>query len=617
MGSVAVDQKKVAIVTGATSGIGSWVAERLHQRGYRVAVTGRRQDQGQAVASAIDASGETAIFVRSDVSSYQSQAELFQTVWNKWGRIDVLVANAGTIDQDSKHNFGRRHAPITDIPPEPNTTCTDIDFKGVIYGTTLAQHFMRFNAPQPGGKIIVTGSLIGIYPCATFPEYCGAKAAAHHWVRTMGPILRLKSNITLNCVVPGGVDTPAMPGFSVAFRPEHMVERDTLLSAYELFLDDDERTGELVETAHNRLVEWERPPYKSGAFARRTEKVYEPWFEMVHGEKSGLPDAMPAPPRVGGKIIAVTGATGAQGGGVVNVMKKVPGWKVRAITRNAGSEAAQKLAAEGIEVVEASFDDEASLLKAFDGVNAVFAVTNWWEHLFQGKTQDEAGAIEEEQGIKIARAAAATYTVEHYIWSTTPSGKIATQGKLCVPHMDYKARVDARIKSELPELAAITTYLYFGYYPQNLAFFPLLKPIEYPGNGQWIQTLPTKPDAKILLSGDMTVNPGVWVRQVLATGHKAYRKYANVALERWTFQQMIDVWSEITGKKGVFIETTAEAWTRLWGPAAAELSLQFKYGELCDPWEVTDEFISPAELGIDENEVVGFRGTIEGLKHLF
>lgn len=113
------------------------------------------------------------------------------------------------------------------------------------------------------------------------------------------------------------------------------------------------------------------------------------------------------------------------------------------------------------------------------GVHAIFAVTNWWEHLFRGKTQDEAGEIEEEQGMKLARAAAATDSLEHYIWSTTPSAKRKFKGKLVTPHMDYKANVDARIKSELPELAAMTTYLYFGYYPQNMAFFPLIKPIEY------------------------------------------------------------------------------------------------------------------------------------------
>lgn len=129
--------------------------------------------------------------------------------------------------------------------------------------------------------------------------------------------------------------------------------------------------------------------------------------------------------------------------------------------------------------------------------------------------------------------------------------------------------------------------------------------------------LPTEPNAKVLLAGDMTVNPGIWVRQVLATGAKAFGRYANVALEKWSFQEMIDVWSEITGKNGVLLETTIDAFTKLWGPAGNEVGLQLKFGELCDPWEEDETFIMPEELSIDASEAVGFRGTIEGLKHLF
>ncbi|KAK6200758.1 DNA mismatch repair protein msh6 [Pestalotiopsis sp. IQ-011] len=243
------------------------------------------------------------------------------------------------------------------------------------------------------------------------------------------------------------------------------------------------------------------------------------------------------------KTIAVTGATGAQGGGVVNVMKKTPGWKVRALTRNVESDAAEKLAAERVEVVSASFDDESSLAAAFE--------------------------------------ASAKKTAEKLL-----------KGELTVPHMDYKAKVDERIKSELSNLAKKTTYLLFGYYPQNLLLFPMLTPFEYSGTGYHIQVLPTDPDAKILLSGDMNVNPGIWVRQCLASAPKAFGRYANVALEKWTFKQMVDVWSEVTGKKGHF-------------------------GERCDPWAETKEHISPEELGIDTSEVIGFQGTIEGIKHLF
>jgi hypothetical protein len=126
--------------------------------------------------------------------------------------------------------------------------------------------------------------------------------------------------------------------------------------------------------------------------------------------------------------------------------------------------------------------------------------------------------------------------------------------------------------------------------------------------------MPTKADAKILLSGDMSVNPGIWVRQVLANRDIAYGKYVNVALERWSFQEMVDVWSEVTGKKCIFAEISIDAVTQLYGAMGNELALQFKFGEACDPWEVTEDHVSAEELGIDGNEVVGFKGTIEGLK---
>jgi NAD(P)-dependent dehydrogenase (short-subunit alcohol dehydrogenase family) len=301
------------------------------------------------------------------VKSYSSQANLFHSVWQRWGRLDVLIANAGGLDQGSVFNFNRRKAAVDDLPSEPNLGCTDIDFKGTIYGTTLATHFMRHNAHRKGGKIIVTGSMLGIYACQTFPEYCAAKAATHQWVKTMGPILHVKENITINCVMPGGIETPAMPGFSEAFLPHEMTLRSTLISGYDVFLDDVEniKTGQTLEAAHDKLIDWGHPGYKSGAFAKRTEAVFEPWFELVHGEKSGLPGTIPDWPEKGSKIIAVTGATGSQGGGVVNVMKKTPGWKVRAITRNVESDAAKALSADGIEVVQADFNDQASLTKAF------------------------------------------------------------------------------------------------------------------------------------------------------------------------------------------------------------------------------------------------------------
>jgi hypothetical protein len=98
--------------------------------------------------------------------------------------------------------------------------------------------------------------------------------------------------------------------------------------------------------------------------------------------------------------------------------------------------------------------------------------------LFSGKDQAQSGEAESKQAMNLARAAAKTKTLEHYIWSTLPAAKNKTNGKFPVPHCDYKADVDNRIRKELPELAAKTTFLLVGFYPSNLASSPMSKPFE-------------------------------------------------------------------------------------------------------------------------------------------
>jgi hypothetical protein len=97
----------------------------------------------------------------------------------------------------------------------------------------------------------------------------------------------------------------------------------------------------------------------------------------------------------------------------------------------------------------------------------------------RGKSQAESGEAEAEQAMILARAVARASSVEQYIFSTLPNAKKITQGKVEVPHLDYKAEVDERIKKEFPELAKKTTFLYYGYYPTNMVTMPTLRPIEY------------------------------------------------------------------------------------------------------------------------------------------
>lgn len=89
---------------------------------------------------------------------------------------------------------------VTRVPPAPNLLCTNVDYKGVVYGTQLAIHFMRKN-PVRGGKIVATASVAGIYPHESYPEYNGAKAAVINFARGVSPILKLVSVYRANLLV--------------------------------------------------------------------------------------------------------------------------------------------------------------------------------------------------------------------------------------------------------------------------------------------------------------------------------------------------------------------------------------------------------------------------------
>src|SRR5271163_4828027 len=127
------------------------------------------------------------------------------------------------------------------------------------------------------------------------------------------------------------------------------------------------------------------------------------------------------------KILTIVGATGTQGLSLINAVlaDKSSGYKIRGLTRNPSSEKAKALAARGIEVVAADVNDESSLVKAFQGSHAIYAVTDFFEP-FSKNSPEKAIEIEAAQGINLAKAAAKTTSLEHYIWSTLPNGSKVT-----------------------------------------------------------------------------------------------------------------------------------------------------------------------------------------------
>ncbi|OAL56662.1 hypothetical protein IQ07DRAFT_581978 [Pyrenochaeta sp. DS3sAY3a] len=277
---------RVAIVTGGNSGMGVGIAKRLVEIGWKVAIADITANDKLA-----DELGDASSYHKCNVADYDSQAEMFQQVWDRYGRIDALCANAGIVDKSSIFIFEHRNS--DKIPPKPDMLCTDVDYKGVVYGTQLAIHFMRKNK-APGGKIVATGSVAAIVPHETYPEYDGAKAAVVNFVRATARILKSKENITINAICPGIVHTSIIPQEMIdAVSSECLTPISTIVSAYEKFLEDDSLYGRVLECSADKHFFLEPPTLANGHISRRAVTVWDPLFKMYHKESSGLSDAIP------------------------------------------------------------------------------------------------------------------------------------------------------------------------------------------------------------------------------------------------------------------------------------------------------------------------------------
>jgi uncharacterized protein YbjT (DUF2867 family) len=172
------------------------------------------------------------------------------------------------------------------------------------------------------------------------------------------------------------------------------------------------------------------------------------------------------------KVIAVVGATGAQGGGLVRAILADPSqaFAVRALTRDVSSDRARALAAAGAEVVAANVDDVESLKQAFAGAYGAFCVTFFWDHLSAEREMQQADNM---------AAAAAAAGVKHVIWSTLEDTRQwvplsddrmpTLQGRYKVPHFDGKGAANRSfVDRGLP-----VTLLNTSFYWDNFIHFGL------------------------------------------------------------------------------------------------------------------------------------------------
>jgi NAD(P)-dependent dehydrogenase (short-subunit alcohol dehydrogenase family) len=161
------EQRRVAVVTGAGSGIGKAVALALVEAGYRVAAAGRRSDALDSTVRAAGSRSGDVVAVVTDVGNPASVAALFDTVAQKFGRLDLLFNNAGT---------GAPAVPLEDLPLETLQTVINTNLLGAFLCTQHAIRIMKSQTPR-GGRIINNGSISAHAPRPNSAPYTATKHA--------------------------------------------------------------------------------------------------------------------------------------------------------------------------------------------------------------------------------------------------------------------------------------------------------------------------------------------------------------------------------------------------------------------------------------------------------
>lgn len=285
------------------------------------------------------------------------------------------------------------------------------------------------------------------------------------------------------------------------------------------------------------------------------------------------------------KIIAVVGATGTQGGGLVRAILAHPDgeFTARAITRNPDSDAAHALAARGVEVVRADLDDEASLVTAFTGAAGAFCVTNFWEHFSPAKEYDQAG--------RMARAAAAA-NVAHVVWSTLEDTRRfipldddrmpTLQEHYKVPHYDAKGEANQLFSAA----GVATTFLQASFYWDNMIHFGM-----GPKRGEDGALVLTFPLGRAKLPGIAGGDIGGCAHGVFTAGTQLAGRTVRIAGGILSGDEMAASLTRALGEPVRYQSVSAEAYRGFGFPGAEDLGNMFQAIT-----EFPEPFGSPEEL---------------------
>ena len=212
-------ENPVVLITGALTGIGRATAQAFARDGARIVVSGRHDEEGQALAAELRALGAEAEFVRADVRREQDVRTLVDKAVERFGQLDIAVNNAGT-----EGKLG----PITEQTPEDYTAIFETNVLGVLLSL---KHELRVMIGQGHGSIVNLSSIVGHVGAANASIYSASKHAVDGLTQAAA-LEAAGSGVRVNGIAPGPIETPMLKRFANApERKAQLVDRVALQRA--------------------------------------------------------------------------------------------------------------------------------------------------------------------------------------------------------------------------------------------------------------------------------------------------------------------------------------------------------------------------------------------------
>ncbi|OGC76717.1 MAG: hypothetical protein A2Z27_02915 [candidate division Zixibacteria bacterium RBG_16_50_21] len=213
-------RNKVVIVTGASRGIGRAIAQLFARQGAKVVLAARKRRDLERVGGQLNKENKLTLLILCDVTSEKQVRNLVRKTLQKWGRIDILINNAGM----------GIHKPVAEFTTRDWDTTVDTNLKGPFLCTREVLPVMM---RQKGGQIINIGSLAGKNPIANLAAYCASKHGLIGFSESVGLEVR-NHNIKINLLLPGTVDTSfgnRQPQAATGRHPENALTSEEVAEA--------------------------------------------------------------------------------------------------------------------------------------------------------------------------------------------------------------------------------------------------------------------------------------------------------------------------------------------------------------------------------------------------